>query len=66
MVTLEFWSSAQVAGQQKYLPSQPVQIIFERGISEAQMRTAIQARIAARPPDAGLRTRVPKAPWAGP
>lgn len=66
MVTLQFWSSAQAGGQQKYLPSTPVQIIFERGISEAQMRTAIQARIAARPPDAGVRTRVPRAPWASP
>lgn len=68
MVTLQFWSPAQAAGQQKYQASVPVQIVFERGISEDQMRAAIQARISARPSDTGThaRTRVPRAPWAGP
>ncbi|MFY9477652.1 MAG: hypothetical protein WAQ08_08345 [Aquabacterium sp.] len=53
-------------GQQKYLPSAPVQIIFERGITEDQMRAAIQARMLARPPVPGAAARTPRAPWASP
>ncbi|MEF7612754.1 hypothetical protein V4F39_02450 [Aquincola sp. MAHUQ-54] len=45
MVTLELWSPAVSAGQQKYLPSQPVQVVFEYGISEAQMLQAIESRV---------------------
>lgn len=66
MVTLQFWSSAQSMGQLKYQASVPVQVIFERGISEDQMRAAIQARILAAPPAVGSPTRVPRAPWASP
>ena len=66
MVTLQFWSSALASGQQKYLASAPVQIIFERGISEDQMRAAIQARISATPKVPAVPTRVPRAPWAAP
>lgn len=64
MVTLQFWSPALSAGQQKYQPSAPIQIVFERGISEAQMRAAMQARISATPGTTGPAARVPRAPWS--
>lgn len=54
MVTLELWSPTTVNGQLKYLPSEPIQIVFERGISEAQLQAAIQARITPPPPAACL------------
>lgn len=66
MVTLQFWSPAQSAGRQKYQASVPVQIIFERGISEDQMRAAIQARITATAAPPTTAARVPRAPWAAP
>lgn len=45
MVALELWSTAVANGQAKYLPSEPIHIVFERGISEAQLQSAFQARI---------------------
>ena len=66
MVTLQFWSPAQSSGQQKYQASSPIHIIFERGISEDQMRTAIQVRISTRPVAPGSAARTPRAPWAVP
>ncbi len=51
MVTLELWSPAlQANGQAKYLPSAPIQVVFERGTSEAQMQAAIAARVNPPPP----------------
>lgn len=52
MVTLELWSTAMVNGQPKYIPSEPIQIVFERGISDAQMQAAILARVQPPPPPA--------------
>ena len=67
MVTLQFWSSAQAAGQAKYQPSEPIQIIFERGISEAELAEALRSRVDARPPAAqGQGAVVPRAHWAAP
>lgn len=45
MVTLELWSPAAVSGVQKYQASQPVQVVFEYGITEAQVLAAIDARV---------------------
>lgn len=66
MVTLQFWSPAVHAGQQKYQASTPIQIIFERGISEDQMRAAFQARISTPPTSPSGAARVPRAPWSPP
>jgi len=45
MVTLELWSNVLVSGQPKYRASTPFQIIFESGISQAQMQAAFAARV---------------------
>jgi hypothetical protein len=59
--------AATVAGQPKYQPSTPIQVIFERGISEAELAAAMRSRIEARPPaPAAEGARVPRAPWAAP
>jgi hypothetical protein len=51
MVTLELWSPAtQANGQAKYLPSEPIHVVFERGITAAQLQAAIQARVSPPPP----------------
>ncbi len=66
-VTLQFWSTASVNGAPKYVPSAPVQIVFERGISEAQLAAAVQARVLARAPEPGEDgARLPRAAWAAP
>lgn len=53
MVTLELWSpTLDAAGQPKYLPSEPIQVVFERGITEAQLQAAILARVQPPPPPA--------------
>jgi hypothetical protein len=46
MVALELWSPALVGGQPKYLASQPFHVIFEAGISPAEMQQAFAARIS--------------------
>lgn len=51
LVTLELWSPVLVAGQPKYLASQPFHVIFEAGINTQQMQQAFAARI--NPPCAG-------------
>ena len=68
MVTVSFWSPTLVDGVPKYRSSRPVQILFERGITEAQMRQALAARIAPVLPPAGTSptARLPRSPWAAP
>lgn len=68
MVTIELWSPTLVNGQPKYLPARPVHVVFERGITEAQMRQAIQARVSppVAPPSGGSSAQPPRAPWASP
>ncbi|MBQ1762989.1 MAG: hypothetical protein IIZ92_08835, partial [Aquincola sp.] len=44
-VTLEVWSTAQSGGKEKYVASPPVHIVFEYGLSEAQLQTAIVSRV---------------------
>lgn len=67
MVTIQLWSPTLAGGAPKYLPSEPVQILFERGISEAQLAQALRSRIDARPPAAqGQGAPVPKAHWSAP
>ena len=68
MVTLSLWSPTLAAGVPKYLSSRPVQVMFERGISEAQMRQALEARITPALPPAGTSPtpRLPGAPWSMP
>jgi hypothetical protein len=45
-----------------------VQVLFERGITEAQVREALAARITPALPPAGTSptARLPRAPWAPP
>jgi hypothetical protein len=67
MVTLQLWSPTLAGGVPKYLPSEPIQIVFERGISEAQLAQAIRSRIDARPPAPQAQgAPVPRAHWAPP
>jgi len=46
LLTLELWSPTLSSGQPKYLPSQPFHVLFERGLTEAQMQAAFASRIA--------------------
>lgn len=46
MLTLELWSPTLSGGQPKYLASQPFHVIFERGITEAQMLDAFNSRVS--------------------
>lgn len=68
MVTLSLWSPTLVDGVPKYRSSRPVQVLFERGITEAQVREALAARITPALPPAGTSptARLPRAPWAPP
>jgi hypothetical protein len=67
MVSLQLWSPTLAGGVPKYLPSEPIQIVFERGISEAQLAQAIRSRIDARPPGPQAQgAPVPRAHWAPP
>lgn len=68
LVTIEIWSPTLAGGRQKYLPAEPIHVVFERGISEAQLRQAIQARISppADVPPAASTRRPPRAPWGAP
>lgn len=67
MVSLQLWSPTLAGGVPKYLPSEPVQILFERGISEAQLAQALRSRIDARLPAAqGQGAPVPRAHWSAP
>lgn len=68
LVTIEIWSPTLVGGRQKYLPAEPVHVVFERGISESQMRQAIQARISppVDAPPAASSSRPPRSPWRAP
>jgi hypothetical protein len=50
LVTLELYSTAMHNGSPKYLPAEPIHIVFENGISEAQLQAAIAARVT--PPTA--------------
>ena len=45
LVSISLWSPALAGAQPKYLESSPVMIVFERGISDAQMADAIRARV---------------------
>lgn len=53
MLTLELWSPTLVNGQPKYLASQPFHVIFERGLTAAQMQAAFASRIS---PPCGARS----------
>jgi hypothetical protein len=68
MVSLGLWSTTLSGGQPKYTVSKPVSVMFERGVSETQMRAALDARIS--PPVSPTGTlptpRIPHAPWAPP
>lgn len=67
MLTLQLWSPTLAGGVPKYLPSEPIQVLFERGISEAQLAQALRSRIEARPPAAqGQGAPVPRAHWSAP
>ncbi|MFT7724248.1 MAG: hypothetical protein QM788_15675 [Roseateles sp.] len=46
LLTLELWSPTLVGGQPKYLASRPLHIIFERGLTEAEMQAAFTSRIS--------------------
>lgn len=68
MVSLSLWSTTLNGSQPKYLVSKPFSVIFERGVPEAQMRQALDARISP-PVSPGGTTptaRIPYAPWAPP
>ena len=68
MVGLSLWSTTLSGAQPKYLVSKPISVMFERGVSEAQMREALDSRIS--PPVSPVGTmptsRIPYAPWAPP
>lgn len=71
LVTLQIWSPALAGDQQKYLPADPILVVFEYGISEAQLAAAIQARIqppapAPAPDPEPDPTSFPLPPWAEP
>lgn len=67
MVTLQLWSPTLADGAPKYRPSAPIQILFERGLSESQLAQALRSRIEARPAaPGGQGARVPRAHWSAP
>ncbi|MBN8493625.1 MAG: hypothetical protein J0M00_19640 [Burkholderiales bacterium] len=67
MVTLQLWSPTLQDGAPKYLPSEPIQVLFERGISEAQLAQALRSRIEARPAAPSRQgAPVPRAHWSAP
>lgn len=70
MVTLSLWSPTLdgATGRPKYLSSQPVHVLFERGISEQQLRQALSARIQPAVPPGGTSptARLPRPHWAPP
>ncbi len=68
MVSLNLWSTTLSEPGPKYLVSKPFSVMFERGVSEAQMRAALNARIEPPLAPAGTTStsRIPYAPWAPP
>ena len=68
MVTIQLWSPTPSGAQPKYLPSAPIHIVFERGISAGQMREAMAARISPPPEPAPgpSSAEVPPPPWQAP
>lgn len=68
MVSLSLWSTTLQGAQPKYLVSRPLSVLFERGVSEAQVRAALGARMSPPLPPAGTSptSAIPHAPWAPP
>lgn len=68
MVSLSLWSTTLSGSRPKYLVSKPFSVMFERGVTETQMRVALEARMVPPVPVGGtpVTTQIPLAPWAPP
>ena len=68
MLSISLWSTTLSGAQPKYLVSKPFNVMFERGVSEQQVRAALMARMSPplEPAGTSSTSKIPYAPWAPP